>query len=127
MKFKYTILYVNSVSETLEFYKNAFGLNIRFLHEAGDYGELDTGDTYLAFSSLKLMSDLGKNPTAANPSAPAFEIAFETEVVEDSLKKAVKHGATLVQDIKTEPWGQTTSYVSDPNGFLIEICSPVKQ
>ena len=35
-------------------------------------------------------------------------------------------GAILIQDIKEEPWGQTTSYVTDSNGFLIEICSPVK-
>jgi len=127
MKFKYTILYVKSVSETLTFYENAFGFKPKFIHEAGDYGELDTGATTLSFSSLKLMSDLNKNPGTANPSAPVFEIAFETDEVEKWLKNAIKCGATLVQDKKVEPWGQTTSYVSDPNGFLIEICSPVTQ
>jgi len=126
MKLKYTILYVENVAATLEFYEKAFGLKAKFLHEAGDYGELDTGETSLSFSSLKLMSDLGKNPAAANPAAPVFEIAFETDDVKKWLSNAVESGATLVQDIKLEPWGQTTSYVSDPNGFLIEICSPVK-
>jgi len=58
MKFKYTILYVKSVSKTLKFYENAFGFKTKFLHEAGDYGELDTGETTLSFSSLKLMSNL---------------------------------------------------------------------
>lgn len=125
MKLKYTILYVDSVADTLKFYENAFGLKTSFLHEAGDYGELDTGETTLSFSSLKLMSDLGKNPQKANASSPAFEIAFETTDVSKWLKQAIQHGATLVQDIKLEPWGQTTSYVSDINGFLVEICSPV--
>jgi len=103
MKFKYTILYVESVSATLEFYENAFGFKTKFIHEAGDYGELDTGATLLSFSSLKLMSDLGKNPANARSSAPVFEIALETENVKKWLNKAVESGATLVQDLKEEP------------------------
>ena len=125
MKLKYIILYVESVAETIEFYEKAFGFKRTFIHEAGDYGELSTGDTTLSFSSLKLMSDLGKNPQKASPTAPVFEIAFETTHVSKWLQQAIDCGATLVQDVKNEPWGQTTSYVSDMNGFLIEICSPV--
>lgn len=125
MKLKYTILYVDNVSATLKFYEQAFGFQTKMLHEGGDYGELDTGETTLAFSSLQLMSDLGKNPAKANPSAPVFEIAFETDDVKKWLEQAIRSGAVLVQDIREEPWGQTTSYVSDPNGFLVEICSPV--
>jgi len=127
MKLKYTILYVESVAATLSFYENAFGLKTNFLHEAGDYGELNTGETTLSFSSLKLMSDLGKHPQKPNPLSPVFEIAFETTDVSKWLNQAIEHGATLVQDVKLEPWGQTTSYVSDINGFLVEICSPVQQ
>lgn len=126
MKLKYTILYVDNVAETLKFYENAFGFKTRFIHEAGDYGELDTGDTTLSFSSLALMNELGKNPKQADPAAPVFEIALETDEVKKWLEQAVKAGAKLVQDVKEEPWGQTTSYVSDPNGFLVEICSPVQ-
>ena len=127
MKLKYTILYVENVSETLKFYAQAFGFQTKMLHESGDYGELDTGETTLAFSSLQLMSDLGKSPVKATPSAPVFEIAFETQDVRKWLEQAIESGAALVQDIREEPWGQTTAYVSDPNGFLVEICSPVGQ
>ena len=127
MKLKYTILYVESVSATLDFYEKAFGFKTNFLHEAGDYGELDTGETTLSFSSLKLMQELGKNPQRPSASAPVFEIALETTDVSKWLNQAISCGATLVQDIKKEPWGQTTSYVSDINGFLVEICSPVGQ
>ena len=45
MKFGYTILYVPDVPATLRFYEAAFGLKTRFLHEGGDYGELETGST----------------------------------------------------------------------------------
>lgn len=126
MKFKYSIFYVENVKETMAFYNRAFGFETRFLHESGDFGELDTGETSLSFSSVSLMKQLGKTPGKPDPSAPVFEIAFETDDVEGSLKKAIDAGAALVQDVREEPWGQTTSYVSDPNGYLVEICSPVK-
>lgn len=50
MKFGYTIIYVSSVPESLDFYKEAFGFETRFLHESGQYGELDTGETTLSNS-----------------------------------------------------------------------------
>ncbi len=126
MKFKYTILFVESVPNTLDFYGKAFGFKTRFLHEGKDYGELDAGETTLAFSSLELMTNLGKNPSKASSTGPMFEIAFETDDVKHALEKAISAGAILIEDATEQPWGQTTSHVSDPNGFLIEICSPVK-
>lgn len=125
MRLKYTILYVENVLETLSIYQQAFGLRQKMLHDSGDYAELDTGTTSLALSSLKLMADLGKSPTTADIGAPTFEIAFEVDDVKAALARAVGAGAKLVQDLREEPWGQTTSYVTDKNGFLIEICSPV--
>ena len=95
------------------------------LHESGDYGELDTGAVKLSFSSLKLMMELGKNPAPAVPGEPAFEIAFETDDVPSALSRAMEAGAALVQEAETMPWGQTTAYVHDINGFLIELCTPV--
>lgn len=126
MKLKYAILYVENVAQTLAFYESAFGLSRKMLHASGDYGELDTGTTSLSFSSLELMNTLGKSPGKAEVNAPTFELAFETDNVEVALKRAVDAGARLVQDVRYEPWGQTTSYVTDHNNFLIEICSPVK-
>lgn len=125
MIFRYTILYVDDVKATLDFYRRAFGFETGFLHESGDYGELKTGETKLAFSSTALMRQLGKSPAAADPKKPAFEIAFETDNVETSLKRAVDAGATLVMPATKQDWGQTISYVSDPNGCLVEICTPV--
>lgn len=70
MQFGYTILYVEDVPATVAFYEAAFGLSRRFVHEEGDFGEMDTGATALAFSSLKLMARLGKNPQRAVAGAP---------------------------------------------------------
>lgn len=125
MKFKYTILYVENVRKTLDFYVTAFGLQQKMLHESGDYGELDTGSTVLAFSSLELMESLSKAPKKARLDAPVFEIAFESDNVEMALEQAIQAGAKPVQPATQMPWGQTVGYVSDQNGFLIEICTKV--
>lgn len=125
MKLAYTILYVEDVRSALDFYVAAFGLTIQFLHESGDYGELATGDSCLAFSSRELMRQLNKNPLAANAGAPSFEIAFATDDVAAALAQALNAGAVLVQPATPMPWGQTLAYVADPDGFLIELCTPI--
>lgn len=126
MIFRYTILYVDDVAASLDFYARALGLEKAFLHESGDYGELTTGATKLAFSSTALMRKLGKSPQPASTGAPTFEIAFETDDVAAAFARAVEAGAVPVQEVRQEPWGQVTAYVGDPNGYLVEICSPVQ-
>jgi len=125
MKFGYTILYVENVTATLAFYQQAFGLTQRFLHESGGYGELETGATALAFASIQMMREMNKNPRQASPGAPSFEIALTTDDVAGALKRSLDAGAALVEDVKVMPWGQTIAYVSDLNGFLVELCTPI--
>ena len=125
MQFGYTILYVPDVPATLKFYEAAFGLKTRFLHEGGDYGELDTGSTALALSAHSLMQQLGKNPQTASAQAPSFEIALCTPDVPQALERAVAAGAKLMRPVEVMPWGQTIAYVADINGFLVELCTPV--
>lgn len=126
MIFRYTILYVDDVAASLDFFVRAFGLEQRFLHESGDYGELSTGETRLAFSSKALMRQIGKTPGFPSAHEPVFEIAFETADVRSALARALGAGARLLQEAREEAWGQTTSYVADPNGYVVEICSPVQ-
>jgi len=125
MKLGYTILYVEDVRQTLGFYERAFNLKTRFLHESGDFGELDTGDTALAFSSRRLMTELGKNPGQPDTAKPVFEIALVTENVPAAVQQAVEAGARLIQAPEDMPWGQTVAYVADLDGFLVEICTAV--
>lgn len=125
MRFGYTILYVEDVRASVAFYEKAFGLSATFVHESGDFGEMDTGTTALAFSSRRLMTQLGKNPAKPDVKAPSGEIAFITDDVRGALETAVAAGAALVQAPEDMPWGQTVAYVADPDGFLVELCTPV--
>lgn len=125
MQFGYTILYVEDVRASVAFYEKAFGLAARFVHESGDFGEMDTGATALAFSSRRLMTELKKNPSRPDAKAPCGEIAFVTADVPAALETAIRAGAVLVQAPETMPWGQTVAYVADRDGFLVELCTPV--
>ncbi len=125
MRFGYTILYVDDVAATLDFYGKAFGLPARFLHESGTYGELETGATALAFVSRAMMREIGKTPQPPVLDKPTNEIALVTDDVAGGVAKAVAAGATLVQAPQDMPWGQTVAYVGDVNGFLVELCTPL--
>ncbi len=129
MKFGYTILYVKDVSTTLAFYQTAFGMKKRFLHEGGDYGELDTGSTTLAFASLALArANLKADLQAPDPKQPplASEIAFVTDDVPKAYANAILGRAFAVAEPILKPWGQTVAYVRDLDGHLIELCTPIQ-
>ncbi len=128
MKFGYAIVYVSSVTETLAFYKEAFGFETRFLHESEQYGELETGATVLAFASHAMGEmNLGEQYRKVDPDADPFgvELAFITDDVASAYDRAVAAGAAPFKAPVEKPWGQVVAYVRAKEGSLIELCSPV--
>jgi len=128
INFAYTILYVQDPTQSITFYERAFGFSRKFISPDNDYGELGTGNTTLSFAAVKLANaNLSKGFTESSIGNQPFgmEIAFATPDVEAVFAAAIKAGATAVEKAKTKPWGQTVAYVRDPDGFLIEICTPM--
>ena len=55
-----------------------------------------------------------------------FELALYVDTFDEvdiEYDKAISKGATSVLAPTTEPWGQRTCYIADPEGNLIEIGS----
>ena len=127
IKFGYTIAYVENVDAELTFFEKAFGLSRRFVAPSGDYGELDTGDTVLAFASHKLgKSNFSASYVKGSPEQPmGVEIAMVTDDVAKAHKSALDNGGSELRGPVEKPWGQTVSYISSPSGVLLEICTPV--
>ncbi len=129
LRFGYTILYVADVAASLDFYERALGQTRSFVHESGQYGELATGDTALAFAAHELAAS--NVPAECGPAqraavgAPAFEVCFVTDDVESAYARALEAGAAAVSEPQYKPWGQAVGYVRDPDGNLVEIASPV--
>jgi lactoylglutathione lyase len=127
MRFGYAISYVPDVEATIAFWEQAFGLKRRMVVEGGEYGELETGTTRLAFAAEYMA---GRHGFAIRPNRPredpaGFEVALVTEDVQGAFDRAVAAGAMPASMPSQKPWGQTVAYVRDLNGVLVELCSPL--
>lgn len=128
MKLGYTIIYVPDVSASLEFFSRAFGIQQRFLHESGTYGELETGQTTLAFAAHELgaLNFPGGHVEAHSAAKPlGFEIALVTEEVVQAHRNALSAGAIEMAAPTAKPWGQMVSYLRCPDGCVVELCTPM--
>lgn len=124
----YTILYVQDVTKTIEFYEKAFGFERKFIAPANSYGELNTGNTTLSFASIELAKSNLKDgfiESSLTNKPFAVEIGITTDNVEEMYEHALKSGAVAEMPAKHKPQGQIVAYVRDPDGFLIEICTPM--
>lgn len=127
MRFGYTIVYVEDVLKTVEFYERALGLKRLFVHESMAYAEMETGQTKLAFASFELAKRNGFEFEKATSSPAPYEIALVSDQVETDFANAVANGAKELKKPIRKPWGQLVGYVRDPNGVIVEICSPISK
>lgn len=129
ISFGYTILYVTDLQKSLSFYQEIFELPLKFCTPENDYAELTTGTTTLALGKHELIKwALFNDYKPSSPEKKSFgiEIGFTTDDVDTLYAKALKHGAIWVVEPKDVSWGQRVSYVRDPDGFLIEICTVIR-
>jgi lactoylglutathione lyase len=123
------IIYVPDVVAALDFYERAFGLCRTFVNPPADFGQLDTGQTALAFASrARAEHEIGGTYQRPDPGAIPFNVeiclVFDDPVV--AFRHAVTTGCAPVVEPAPKPHGQTTGFVRDPWGTLIEIASPLQ-
>ncbi|BAY64350.1 glyoxalase/bleomycin resistance protein/dioxygenase [Calothrix brevissima NIES-22] len=128
MKFGYTVIWVDDVIKTVEFYEKAFGLVQRAIKEQNQFtwAEMETGETTIAFSSINEAESLFHQGFYANDiiQAPALiQISFITPDVATAYMKALGAGAKPLDAPKRQPWGQTIARVRDINGVLVSLVS----
>lgn len=128
IKFGYTILYVNDVTKSIEFYEQSFGFKRKFITPENDYAELDTGNTTISFASKQLGNTNLKNgflESSLQEKPFGIEIALIADNVKEVVENSLENGALLLEESIVKPWGQTVAYIRDIDGFLIELCSPI--
>ena len=122
----YVILIVQDLDRALRFYTGVLGL--RLGHRSGDYAQLDTGATRLAFYTRNAMEKtLGMSLEAPAANAPGFEIGFKVADVDATFNELVARGALPLVPPTNRFWGQRTAYVRDPDGHLIELAQNLSQ
>jgi uncharacterized glyoxalase superfamily protein PhnB len=124
----YLVFPVAHVQQTVDFWVEAFGCTLKFVHESGEYAELDTGATTLGFVADTLMEKNGVpyRPNRAGSPPAGVSVSLVCADPAALLARAVKHGATSLKPVERKPWGQLSGYVSEVNGLLVELCSPVE-
>jgi lactoylglutathione lyase len=128
VKFGYTVIWVDDVVKTVEFYEKAFGLVRRTIEDRGQFiwAEIETGNTTLAFSSTSEAQKLftgGFHANDAKQPPALIQISFITPDVGSAYMRAIGAGAKALDAPKPQPGGQTIARVRDFNGVLVSLVS----
>lgn len=127
MKLTYTILYVENVQKSIDFYQQAFGLKLRFIHEGGDYAEMETGSVTLAFCSHTLASQIVKRSyqKATQSTQIGSQISLYAEDVSSAYSESIKAGAIPIAEPEVKPWGWENAMVLDIDGHFVEFAGEI--
>ena len=110
----------------VRFYRDVLGFAIREDENATNvYLEKD-GTLFLLYRRTDFEKMTSRVFSYASGIQGHYEIALSVDnymAVDAAFRDAVAKGAAPVMEPVTEPWGQRTSYVADPEGNLVEIGS----
>lgn len=126
MRFAATVLYVDDVASTVDFYCRAFGLTVSFFDHDLGFAELATGSSTLAIAAHSIGEMLmpGHYRRSETGGPIAVEIAFLTRDVPAAFAKVIEQGATPLSTPRKMPWGLEVAYARAPEGTLIGFSEP---
>ncbi|KAG9440031.1 hypothetical protein H6P81_020196 [Aristolochia fimbriata] len=128
--FAYTVIYVKDVAKSVAFYAQAFGCKVRRLDDSRRWGELESGQTTIAFTPTHQHETEDITGTVHLPESkkerPPLEICLDYEDVDAAYQRAVEKGATAISAPEVKEWGQKVGYVRDIDGIVVRMGSHVK-
>lgn len=122
-------IFVKDMGTMIRFYRDVLGFGIKEDENTENvYLEKD-GTLFLLYGRKDFEKMAGRPFEYAEKVHGHFEIALSVSnfaEVDKTYDRVLSKGAGPVIPPTTEPWGQRTCYVSDPEGNLVEIGSFVK-
>lgn len=119
-------IFVKDMAAMIRFYRDVLGFEIKEAEDTKNvYLEKD-GTLFLLFGREDFENMAGKKFSYASGDSGHFEIALGVEdyaAVDKAFEEIVAKGGKPVMKPTTEPWGQRTCYIGDPEGNLVEIGS----
>ena len=119
-------LLVDDMAGMIRFYRDVLGFEIREAEDTSNVYLVKDGTLFLLYGRKDFEKLTHHRFDYVKGLNGHFEIALYVDTfgeVDASFRHAVEHGATPVLEPETEPWGQRTCYIADPEGNLIEIGS----
>ncbi len=122
-------IFVKDMKKMIRFYRDVLGFEIKEDENTSNvYLEKD-GTLFLLYGRNDFEKMTGRGFGYAEGVNGHYEIALSAEnfsAVDKTYAGVISKGAVSVLAPTTEPWGQRTCYIADPEGNLIEIGSFVK-
>ena len=121
-------LLVSDFSDSLKFWRDIMMLPLSFSEETMGYAYFNTGDWGLElFSRDAFAASLGEATPTSTPEGHLAVIVFRVDDIDASYADLVKRGAKAVASPVDRPvWHARTAHFSDPDGYLVEIYSPLE-
>lgn len=119
-------LFVNDMAAMIRFYRDVLGFEIIEDEDTANVYLVKDGTLFLLYGRNDFEKMTGRKFEYLKGFNGHFEIALHVdtfEMVDEAYNKAIVNGAASVLEPTTEPWGQRTCYIADPEGNLIEIGS----
>ena len=119
-------LLVEDMGKMIRFYRDVLGFEIKEEENTSNVYLVKDGTLFLLYGR-KDFEDLTHHRYEYVKGLNGHsEIALYVDTfneVDEAFRHAVANGAASVLPPETEPWGQRTCYIADPEGNLIEIGS----
>lgn len=119
-------IFVKDMVTMVRFYRDILNFEIREDENASNVYLVKDGTLFLLYRRTDFEKMTNRTFGYANNINGHYEIALSVDnyvAVDLTFKEVVSKGAIPVLEPTTEPWGQRTCYISDPEGNLIEISS----
>lgn len=119
-------LFVKDMATMIRFYRDVLGFEIKEEENTDNVYLVKDGTLFLLYGRKDFETLTGKRYEYLKGINAHSEMALYVDSfsqVDEEYKKAIDNGATSLLEPTTEPWGQRTCFIADPEGNIIEIGS----
>lgn len=119
-------IFVKDMGKMIRFYRDVLGFEIKEDENTSNVYLIKDDTLFLFYGRDDFEKMTSKRYEYVKGLNGHFEIALYVDTFEEvdkEFERAVAAGAEPVLEPETEPWGQRTCYIADPEGNLIEIGS----
>lgn len=119
-------LFVKDMAKMIRFYRDVLEFEIKEDENTDNIYLLKDGTLFLLYGRSDFERLTSKKYEYLKEVNAHSEIALYVDTYEEvdlQYKKAIAHGAASLLEPTTEPWGQRTCFIADPEGNIIEIGS----
>ena len=119
-------LFVKDMATMIRFYRDVLGFEIKEEENTDNVYLVKDGTLFLLYGRKDFETLTGKRYEYLKGINAHSEMALYVDSfsqVDEEYQKAIDNGATSLLEPTTEPWGQRTCIIADPEGNIIEIGS----